>query len=212
MDNPDDMTTEQQKVAQDAPEQPIVSTQSLPALTVPETSTPVLSPTQGSTLDDHHWEFANFEEGYVRCYITLADTKAAWSFTIASGMLAFLFSQNSTQLMLLKPEWSRALILLLAGVILLVLSAFYSFRVVAPRLKSPSGEGIVFFGAVAAQKSAESYVSAVAARDKRALTEARLKHCYDVSRVCSGKYQHLKRAIWLGLPGLALAITYLLFG
>lgn len=124
-------------------------------------------------------------------------------------MLAFLFSQNASQILLLSPQWSRQMAVLLVGIGLLIASAFFSFRVVAPRLKSPSGEGVVFFGAVAAQRSAGEYVSAVAARDKRALTEARLKHCYDVSTVCSRKYQNLKWALWLGLPGLLFSIAYL---
>lgn len=210
MDSPDHMTNDQQKSDEDIPTQPIVSTDSVPSLSVPETTVSVLTPTPSPTLDGHHWEFADFEEGYIRSYISLADTKAAWCFTIATGMLAFLFSQNSTQHVLLKPEWSCGLILLVVAVVLLTLSALCSFRVVAPRLKSPSGEGIVFFGAVAAQGNSDSYVSAVAAKTKQSLTEARLKHCYDVARVCTGKYKLLKRAIWLGLPGLAVAITFLL--
>jgi hypothetical protein len=164
------------------------------------------------SLADFHAEFADFEEGYVRSYIALADTKAAWSFTIASAMLAFLFGQETTKRDLLAPACSVEFALLLGSAALLTVSAFYSFRVVAPRLRSPSGEGIIFFGAVASQESAATYVEDVAAKDKRALTEARLKHCYDISRVCDAKYKALKGALWLGVLGLALAIAYLLLG
>lgn len=167
-----------------------------------ETKRPDLSP--------FHAEFADFHEGYVRHYINLADTKAAWTFTIASGLLAYLFSRDSVQLALLDPKLSLSNALLLLSTLLLVLSAFYSFRVVAPRLISQSGEGLIFFGSVARKRDADAYVTAVAAANKCVLTEARLKHCYDVSRVCADKYASLKKAIWLGLPGLAAAMVSLL--
>jgi pycsar effector protein len=163
-----------------------------------------------SRLDTFHGEFASFEEQYIRNYIALADTKAAWTFTIASGVLAFLFSKDQVPRTLLDAQWSPSYLSLFGAAVLLILSTFYSSRVVAPRLKSPSGEGIVFFGAVARQPSADAYVSAVAAHDMRALTEARLRHCHDISRICCAKYSSLKKAIWLGLPGLVFALTYIL--
>ncbi|RSV39506.1 hypothetical protein CA234_14725 [Sphingomonas sp. ABOLE] len=63
----------------------------------------------------------------------------------------------------------------------------------------------MFFGSVAAKNNAASYVSEVAAHDFAEITEARLKHCFDVSKVCAEKYASLKKAIWFGL--LALAVT-----
>jgi hypothetical protein len=206
------MTNDQQKLGGSSPHEPLISGKDVPSLSVPENSVAVLSPTQAPILDEHHAEFAEFEESYIRSYIALADTKAAWTFTISSGLLAFLFSQETTKAVLLNPTWSRENALLLLAAILLILSAFYSFRVVAPRLSSPSGEGVVFFGSVAAEPNADAYVSAVAAKDKRALTEARLKHCFDVSRVCSAKYANLRKAVWLGLPGLVLGVVVLLAG
>lgn len=166
------------------------------------------SPSALPRLDEFHGEFASFEEEYIRSYIALADTKAAWTFTIASGLLAYLFSKDEVRRTLLDAQCSFSYLSLVGAVVLLVLSALYSSRVVVPRLKSPSGEPIVFFGAVAGKPSAEAYVSEVAAHDRRALTEARLKHCYDVARICNGKYAFLKKAIWFGLPGLVLALVY----
>jgi hypothetical protein len=161
-------------------------------------------------LGKFHGEFAAFEEGYIRSYISLADTKGAWTFTISSALIAYLIGTESARRALLTPGWTVPYLILLTAVSLLTLSAFCSFLVVAPRLKSPSGEGIVFFGAVAIKPNAAGYISEVAAHDEDALTEARLKHCYDISRVCQRKYRWLKAAIWFGLPGVGLGLVRIL--
>jgi hypothetical protein len=210
MDSSEPVTSKQQVVGESDPQKSLVDAAAVPPISVAQTGVPELSPSPVPALENYHWDFAAFEEEYIRSYIALADTKAAWVFTVASGLLAYLFSRNTTQLILLQPRWSLALALLLLGAILLIISAFHAFRVVAPRLTSPSAEGVIFFGAVAAQPSADAYVSNVASKDKTTLTEARLKHCYDVSRICNAKYRALKKAIWLGVPGLALSIGHLL--
>lgn len=174
----------------------------------PSTSSHTAEEVRGCIPHSYHAEFAGFEEGYIRNYISLADTKAAWTFTLVAGVLAYLFSKDTTRTALLNPEWPASYGVLVAAVILLVGSGLFSFLVVAPRLSTPSGEGVVFFESVAKKPSAQAYLAEVVASDAGALTEARLKHCYDVSRVCSRKYAALKTAIWLGLPGTALALIY----
>lgn len=161
-------------------------------------------------LQAHHSEFANFQEQYVRHYIGLADTKAAWTFTISSGVLVYFLGLDKIRESIRVPVFSISYVAVLASLILLILSAFFAFRVVAPRLKSKSGEGMVFFGSVALKFDAETYVSEVAALDSAQLTEARLKHCFDVSTVCAGKYASLKKAIWFGLPALVASVAAIL--
>lgn len=183
---------------------------SAPSLGVPETGRGEIAPSSVSPLEEHHANFADFQEEYVRNYISLADTKAAWTFTIASGVLVYLIGTDKIKDALLVPVLSWHYALLIASVFMLVISAFFSFRVVAPRLASKSGEGIVFFGSVAAKDDAASYVSEVATYDPAEITEARLKHCFDVSKVCDGKYASLKKAIWFGLPALAVTLLAVL--
>jgi hypothetical protein len=159
-----------------------------------------------------HGDFAGFQEGYVRHYISLADTKAAWAFAISAGLLAFLFGNAETPKALLSPSWSVSYSLLIGAIAFLVASALFSFLVVAPRLTSRSGEGVVFFAAVASKSDATAYVREIAAHDERAVAEARIRHCYDVSVVCTRKYASLKKAIWLGLPAVALTLAHVLTG
>lgn len=200
----------QQSVASGAPVRVPAEVQAAPPIGVPTTGQAEVLSTGSLNLDEHHADFAAFQEGYVRDYIGLADTKAAWTFTIASGVLAYLFGQAEIRAALLAPSCSAEYALLVASALSLGLSAFFAFRVVAPRLTSSSGEGIVFFGAVAAKSSAETYIRDVADRSASELTSARLQHCYDVSNVCAKKYRSLKKSIWFGLPALALTLIYML--
>ncbi|WP_126002055.1 Pycsar system effector family protein [Sphingomonas sp. ABOLE] len=200
------MTNQNQSAsAEHTPRLIVEKVQSAPSLAVPETGHGEIVPSPAPTLEEHHKNFAEFHESYVRNYISLADTKAAWAFAIVSGALVYLIGTDKTKTALLAPALSLSYASLIAAALLLVVSAFFSFRVVAPRLTSKSGDGIVFFGSVAAKNNAASYVSEVAAHDFAEITEARLKHCFDVSKVCAEKYASLKKAIWFGL--LALAVT-----
>lgn len=205
------MTDQSQSAnAEHTPTLIVEEVRSAPSLAVPETDRGEIVPPSAPPLEEHHANFADFQEEYVRNYISMADTKAAWTFTIASGILVYLIGTYKIKDALLAPVLSWSYASLIISVLLLVVSAFFSFRVVAPRLASKSGEGIVFFGSVAAKDDAASYVSEVAAHGPAEITEARLKHCFDISRVCDGKYASLKKAIWFGLPALAVTLVAVL--
>lgn len=207
MDDTDTMTETNQASSTD--KIPVVifdEVKQAPSLAVPETGFGEIMPAPMHQLEKNHGEFANFQESYVRSYIALADTKAAWTFTISSGALAYMIGSEKIKKALITPEFSWPYAAIVFSIVLLTISAFFSFRVVAPRLSSKSGEGIVFFGSVALEKDAIAYVRSVAGHDEPAIIEARLKHCYDVSVVCKRKYDSLKMAIWFGLPALVVML------
>jgi hypothetical protein len=162
-------------------------------------------------LGEHHSEFALFHEGYVRHYIALADTKAAWCFTVAAGALAFVFGRTASRTELLDPQWSWGTGVVWGATVFLLLSALFSFLVIRPRPTTSSHHGIIFFVQIANKANASTYISDVAGHSKSTLTAARLEHCYDISRVCASKYASIRRAIWFGLVGLALTLLQLLW-
>lgn len=178
-----------------------------PHIGVPLRGVGELKATGGEKLEEYHGAFAEFHEGYVRDYIGLADAKAGLAFALASGVLAYFLGNDQIRALLATPTCSFAFVICLLSTVLLTVSAVFSFLVIAPRLSSPSNEGIVFFGAVAGRRNAIEYISDVAGFSSRDIIEARLKHCFDISRVCSQKYAQLRRAIWVGLPGLILALV-----
>jgi hypothetical protein len=156
-------------------------------------------------LLDFHRDFANFHEGYVRSYISLADTKAGIIFALTSSIIAYLFSDAHFHKLLFMPtrSWSTGLAYISSSALLL--AATFSAWVIAPRTLH-TGEGLVFFGSVSRYRSDLAYVRAVRESSEAELTEARLRHCYNVSQVCWRKYRVLRSAIWSGAIGLLLLL------
>lgn len=180
-----------------------------PKLKDAPTSDGELVPTAVERFEEHHGTFAEFHHGYVSQYITLADTKAAWAFAVTSGALAFLLSDMQLRNLLLQPSWTPTYVLLATVLVLLLTSSLCAFLVIAPRFTT-SGEGLVFYKHVAARTDARAYARAIASKSVSELTYARLKHTYDLSRVCTKKYDYLAKAMWLGLPALGGAGLVLL--
>lgn len=165
-------------------------------------------PTNG--LDLHHSEFAAFHEQYVRHYIQLADAKAGFCFGLFTALLGYLVSKDAVQRVLLNPLCTLEFGVASLAFLLLLAAAACAFIVIAPRLASPTGEGIVFFGAVAQRASGNDYIVDVAGHSPAELTALRLKHCFDTSKICERKYGFLKAAIWLAMPALGFVLITLL--
>lgn len=181
-----------------------------PRIELPPTVAPSLEQLPTSGLELHHAEFASFHEDYVRHYIELADAKAGVCFGLMSAVLGYLVSQDKVQAIIISPAWTAQFGIVLSSVLFLIAATGCAFAVIAPRLSSVTGEGIVFFGAVAKRKSGDDYIREITACSESEMTAIRLKHCFDVSKVCARKYGFLKAAIWLTLPGLGLTMLAIL--
>lgn len=200
----------QQPDQERAIEQVPLEIEQAPHLDAAASAEPSLELTPMSGLEAHHDDFASFHEQYVRHYIQLADAKASLSFGSISAFLGYLANKDEVQELLLKPSCTAEFGIVALGILLLLAAATCAFAVIAPRLSSPTGEGIVFFGAVAQRASGNDYVADVVSRSPAELTALRLKHCFDTSKVCDRKYRLLKAAIWLALPGVGLGLLSLL--
>ena len=179
-----------------------------PIATSSESSGDVV-PTDEAAPQSFHSDFAEFHEGYVSRYIELADTKAAWTFAIATGLLAYAFGSEKIGPLFSSPKFEWPFVVLLISACLLAASASFSFLVIVPRL-SMTSEGIVYFGAVSRRKSAASYSREIRAKNEAELTNARLMHCYDLSAICWRKFSRLRAAIWTGVPPLVGILMLLL--
>lgn len=181
-----------------------------PGIVAPPTATATIEPVRASPLQPHHSEFATFHEGYIRHYIQLADAKAGVGFGIISGVLAYLLGKDAVRDVVLRPALTAKFGITVIAILFLIASTVSAFLVIAPRLSSsPRDAGLVFFGDVAGRASGDEYVSEIASRSKPDLIAARLRHCFDVARVCTRKYALLKKSIWLALPGITLALVAL---
>jgi hypothetical protein len=170
-----------------------------------ERSDPAGSLSVEQALVDTHTAFAEFHEGYVRHYVGLADAKATLLFGLLGALIAYLFGREAFhELVFAAPrDWRSAFAI--TSAVLLALGAWFAALVIAPRLWT-TGEAIVFFAGVAEHSSGSAYAAKIRASDEEDLLEARLRHCYDVSRVCTRKYNLLRIAIWTGTAGIATSL------
>lgn len=155
---------------------------------------------------DNATAFAAFHEQYVTKYIQLADAKAGATFTICSGVFAFLWTRDAfIDAVLHARAWSFFAVSL-AALVLLAAGSAMAFYVIAPRL-ARSGNDLVFWKSVADLPLRDSMAEAVLSSSRERLARERLLHCYDLSKVCASKYRWLRRAMITGALGLAAALV-----
>jgi hypothetical protein len=180
------------------------------ALSAPNTTEGELEQVTVNIFHPSHEAFADFHEEYVSKYIQSADVKAAWVFAAATSILTVLFSQTGLSKMILVPDeniWS--LLLIAAAMLCFLIAAISSFLVILPRLKD-SGEGLIYFASVAEKKTDRQFAFDVSQKSSDELTDLRLRHTYDLSKVCKRKFELLVyafRAMGTGiLIGLILSL------
>ncbi|MEP2706253.1 MAG: Pycsar system effector family protein [Roseibium sp.] len=179
-----------------------------PKIGIPTDNSVDLTKTQGKIGPDH-FRFAELQEEYIRQYVLLADTKAGFSFGIASVVLIALFNDTELRTQITTAHWSVASVFGYASILFLAVSCWFSFNVIVPRVSQVS-ETLFSFVEVSKRDDAEHYVRDLTSATSEELLKARAKHCYDTSLVCMQKYACLNKAIWFGVPGLAAALMALL--
>ena len=152
-------------------------------------------------------KYADEMHQYIREYIRLADQKAAFFFAVSAGVIAYLNSKGFMVAWLVPLcDWSGVEFLSFASVVLFCASAVSSFLTVKPRLAG-SAKGVVFFNAVSSYETQQEYAKVVALLSPASLCEEKLKHVYEIAKVCRRKYQSLFYAIWFGGIGLASTVA-----
>jgi len=138
---------------------------------------------------------------YIREYIQLADQKAAFFFTAAAAIIAYLSSTGDlTSWLIPLDSWGWHEFLSLQATLFLFVSITCCLLVVAPRLGGNTN-GIIYFKAVSKHLDSESYISKVTGYSIKILHEEKLKHAYELSKVCDRKYSTLFFVIWAGALG-----------
>ena len=155
-------------------------------------------------IGSHHKDFAEHYEAYIRSYISLADSKATWIFSLSSSSILFFADSTGNNSGKSIIALSNIDVLGWLALFMLALCSALSFLVILPRLSSQSREGIIFFNSVALRHNAQRYIDDVESHSADDLINARLGHLYDVSHVCRSKYLLLTCAMYCGSIGLAL--------
>jgi len=151
--------------------------------------------------------FANDVHSYLRQNITWADQKAAFLFAGASGFLAYLNSHGAFRFLRGSTPFRCADILLVSAAVCLMITAAAAFVTYWPRTKGASA-GLVFWGAIARNESAEAYLERVREKTAGELAAAKLVHGYELAKICERKFKWADVAVRFGVVGFSLAIIY----
>jgi hypothetical protein len=154
------------------------------------------------TQDPHH-EFGKLEHEYLNKYIEAADRKAGVTLALTTAvMVYFIDKDNGLRWLELKNlDWSCAAAF--ASLSALIFSAFLCFMIVWPRLGGDQSN-LIFFRGVKSRSDAYAYAREVLGKSQAELREIRLKHCYDLAKVCSKKFDLLNRSMAIAVLGVVL--------
>jgi len=156
-------------------------------------------------------KFAAESHDYVREYIRNADQKAVFYFSICAALLAFEHTQNWAQRWMKLPSaWSAADLLAFVAMAGLAVAAAFFLITVIPRMGG-SPRGLIFFKAIAAYSNADEYVSDIVKRTESELAAEKLRHCYELAKVASSKYNVLSMGLRIGAAAI-LCSLFLLVG
>lgn len=154
--------------------------------------------------------FADFEEQYITKYIRMADAKAGATLILSGGSLAYFVNdrvfRDDLKYNFLSLEWVAAA----ATTVLLALSTYFAFRVIAPRTPT-SGQSVVFWRDIAGHLDAAVYSQMVRSLTADQMAIARLRHVFDLSKACNAKYEVLQRAMFLGIVGILAGALWAFF-
>jgi hypothetical protein len=165
-------------------------------------------PSAQPTPTGAHVEFAEQTHQYVREYIRNADQKAAFFFAAATAGLGYLLTHHAVAGWFKTPVFALADCVWLVAVFGLLVAEGFFLYAVFPRLRS-SSPGLIFFNEIAAHPSAIEYTEGVLATPAAEIARTKLRHLYDLAKICRKKYSALQIGARIGAVGGAAAIVYL---
>lgn len=161
---------------------------------------------------DNLESYAKHLHTYIREYISLADRKAAFIFTIGAALLTYLYESGVAVSWLKSPtKWAFSEFIVFLAISGLSLSCLLAVSVVYPRLAG-SKRGMVYWASVAEFETATEFSDAAQQMVGISLTKEILRHGYELAHVCKKKYRMLNWALRIGAVGAVATIIYLAKG
>lgn len=135
---------------------------------------------------------------YIREYIRTADQKATFFFASFAALLTYQNSNGHLTIWMSNPQtWGLIQLFAFLSSVGFLISTILCIFVVIPRLKGTK-RGIIFFNAIVEYPSQQDYAKDVLSQFPNKLCEEKLKHAYDLAKVCSKKYIVLHYALLFG--------------
>lgn len=156
-------------------------------------------------------DFSEQTHQYIRDYIHAADQKAAFFFAAFAGLIGYSNSIGVlTSWVVNVSTWDLGIVVAFAHTLLVLFAAFCCLWVVKPRLRG-SAKGLIFFNSIAQHESAADFVTEFSDSDISKLLTEKVKHTFEISKVCKDKYFVLGIGLWTGGIGAMLLVLILLF-
>ena len=153
--------------------------------------------------------FISLVHSYLLSTVTLADQKAAFLFAADSAFLGYLMSDGLIRQLRPPPSgWQMTQWSALASLLILGVSIAMAIYVVMPRLGGRSS-GLIYFRAIATRKNMELYVAEVVSSADSSLSAALAEHSYELAKISTRKYQHLRIGMWTGALGFLAGLAYI---
>jgi hypothetical protein len=160
--------------------------------------------------DESQARFAEETHRYIREFIRIADRKAAFFFTAATALLAFLYSEEASVWWRAPiPQWGSRGVISFLAMLLLVIGDVLLLIVVLPSLKG-SKRGIIFFDAIAECETGKDYRDEVVSKNLAELVHTKLQHVWELARLCRQKYRYLTWGCWTAAAGAVFCLIYLM--
>jgi len=157
------------------------------------------------------FEFAKFTGTYLQDQIRLADTKAAWVFSVLGLLTAVLTNLIS------KFSWTelgqpRVFIFGIVAIFSLILAFKNAALVIYPRVSNGEKGGLIYFKDIAAA-SRDEYLESAMTVNEEGIVRAMHNQSYDLAKIAEKKFSSLRFAIgsamfalgWIVVTAIMLA-------
>ncbi len=171
-----------------------------------------LAEPDGVSASDKLNDYAKHLHSYIREYISVADRKASFVFTIGAALLVYLYEKGVVVSWLKTPNtWSFWEIIAFLAISGLSLSCVLAVAVVFPKLKG-SKHGFIFWESIAKFETSAEFSDSAQNIAGIGLTRELLRHAHELAKVCKDKYRVLNWSLRAGSVGAVATILYLVKG
>lgn len=161
-------------------------------------------------IDGRSYDLTKHIHSYLSHYISLADGKAAFIFTLSSTLLGYLHSKKYTVKWLMSPcEWGFTETVIFILVLSLLLTILFSVAVVVPRLRGAS-KGLIYWKGITKFSKKDEYIESIEKLNDESSLKQLAAHTFELGHVCDRKYKLLRWSIFSGC--VAIAALSVLFG
>ncbi|MBN1384168.1 MAG: hypothetical protein JW983_04710 [Elusimicrobia bacterium] len=153
-----------------------------------------------------------FIRDYITNNISLGDSKAGIFIGAVTGVLTITYLHGPEMFKKSLKTWAFFEFTSFIGCLLLVISIYFSLRVVWPRTLTSKKKGLVSWVHIANYKDVTEYVKEIFSTNESQIIENLYELNYDLSSICNKKYINLKLAFVIGFIGIAICIFVLIMG